>query len=210
MLAVENLHKSFGYLPVLQGINFTLDKGNFISLTGKNGQGKTTLLKILAHLYPADKGSIFWGRKKIQDCLMDYRRSFFFLSHHLGLYNKFSILENLKLFCSFYQEPKEEDILLNLEEVGLRLFADFPIQKTSAGMKKKALFTLIKALQPKILFLDEPYSNLDQEGVDYLNYLLNNLKNKGAIILLVSHQQVFCKNLIDQSWKLEKTKIFFE
>ncbi len=208
MLVVENLSKKFGYLSVFEEINFSLKKGVFAVLCGDNGQGKTTLLKILARLHLPTKGSIFWNQKNIDDCIISYQRSLFFLSSEDSLYNSFSALENLQFFLSFYQNVSLDKILCSLAELNLSQFSKIPIQNFSTGMKKKLLLVLMKLQQPELLLLDEPYAGLDDKGVQYLNQLLIYFKNKGASIFLVTHHLDYCANLVDLVWKLASKKIY--
>ena len=133
-ISISNLNKSFGYLQVFENLNLTLESSNFYLLQGSNGQGKSTLLKILATLYVADSGKIRWCGNSIQDCLPNYRSRLFLLPHEIGLYEEFTPLENLTFF----------------NKLKLEAFLNIPKKK---GMKKKLLLCLMNLLNPKIILL---------------------------------------------------------
>ena len=178
---------------VFENISLTLQKGSLTYLQGKNGQGKTTLLKTIAYIMPATKGEILWNGKKIVDHLTSYRKDLFFLSNANSLYHSFNALENLRFFLSFYQKIEQKKILACLAEFQLEKFANTPLSYFSTGMKKKLLLVLMKLQQPKLLLLDEPDTGLDQIGQELLKELLQSFQQQGAILLLVSHQT---KNLL--------------
>lgn len=188
MLQAKDLSKKFGYFTVFENIYFDLQEGSLTYLQGKNGQGKTTLLKTLAHIFPPTAGEILWQGRKITDSLIDYRKKLFFLSSENSLYNSLNALENIHFFLSFYQKVKTKEIMEVLEEFHLEKFTKIPINYFSTGMKKKLLLVLMKLQKPKLLLLDEPYSGLDKKGQEIFSELLKKIHTQGAMILLVSHQ----------------------
>ncbi len=216
-ISISGLNKSFGYLQVLENLNLILESGNFYLLQGSNGQGKSTLLKILATLYTADSGKIRWCGKSIQDTRVmirqNYRSQLFLLPHETGLYEEFTPLENLTFFSSLYQKKTEQKKILFkkifpiIKELKLELFLNVPVKNFSQGMKKKLLLCLMNLLNPQIILLDEPYAGLDRQGVEYLNSSLSDYLKKGAIILVVSHQKESCGNLSNKFLRLHKGKI---
>ena len=201
VISIKALHKSFGYLCILKNLNLILESGNFYLLQGDNGQGKSTLLKILASLYTSDSGTISWCGQSIQNCLQDYRSHLFLLPHETGFYEEFTPLENLTFFNKLYQKKNtQQKVLLEkitsiLQELKLGSFLRVPIKNFSQGMKKKLLLCLMNLLNPKIILLDEPYAGLDKQGIEYLNKSLASYLKKQAIILVVSHQKESCGNL---------------
>ena len=207
-LSVKNISKKFGYLPVLEDISFTLKAGNCYLLSGANGQGKSTLLKVMATLYQYDSGSIFWKGLDIKNCLLDYQSQLFLLPHELSLYEEFSPLENLTFFTEIYAKKISPcQIIEVLSQLKLQNFTHLAIKNFSSGMKKKILLALLNLLQPQLLFLDEPYSSLDKLGIDFLNRSLENYIKSGAIILLVSHQQELASGLYNTTLRLRNNRL---
>ena len=175
-ISISNLNKSFGYLQVFENLNLTLESSNFYLLQGSNGQGKSTLLKILATLYVADSGKIRWCGNSIQDCLPNYRSRLFLLPHEIGLYEEFTPLENLTFFNKLYQKKIEQkEVVLKktiqiLKELKLEAFLNIPIKNFSQGMKKKLLLCLMNLLNPKIILLDDRQTRnriFDRSLADY-------------------------------------------
>ena len=215
IISIKSLHKSFGYLCILKNLNLILESGNFYLLQGSNGEGKSTLLKILATLYTADSGTISWCGQSIQNCLQDYRSQLFLLPHETGFYEEFTPIENLTFFVSLHKKEKvsAKALLKRITEISKELnllsFIDVPVKNFSQGMKKKLLLCLMKLLDPKIILLDEPYAGLDKQGIEYLNSSLAEYFKKGAIILVVSHQKESCRELANKFLRLHKSKIIF-
>ena len=152
IISIKSLHKSFGYLCILKNLNLILESGNFYLLQGSNGEGKSTLLKILATLYTADSGTISWCGQSIQNCLQDYRSQLFLLPHETGFYEEFTPIENLTFFTSLHKKEKfsAKALLKRITEISKELnllsFIDVPVKNFSQGMKKKLLLCLMKLL----------------------------------------------------------------
>lgn len=210
-IIIKNISKSFGYLSVFKKLSFELKAGHCYLLKGNNGQGKSTLLKILASLYSPDEGSITWNTQNLNNCFQAYKKQLFLLSHELGLYENFSPLENIYFFTSLYQKKIDPGQVMSvLEDLRLHHFAKTAIKIFSQGMKKKILLALMILIDPKILLLDEPYSDLDQAGIKFLNNSLSNFINqKNCLILITSHQIEVLGNLVSTTLVLKQQKITF-
>ena len=128
VVSVENVWKFFGDYPALREVNFTLDKGTCLALLGRNGAGKTTMLRILAGLSGTSKGAV-----KLPD-----RRRTAYLGHNIGIYDELSAFENLKLFGRLYEVPNVKQAAAKwLERVNLAHVADSPAREFSRGMRQR-------------------------------------------------------------------------
>lgn len=197
MIKVENLKKNYGSKQALNGIDFTIEKGEIFSLLGPNGAGKTTTVKILTGQLNPNGGSV-----EIMDRDVFQNRKF--LRPHMGvmpeetnLYERLSVRNNLKFFCRLY-DAKFDKIAEYLDTVGMLAEADTPVKKLSRGMKQKVLLVRSLLHEPEVLFLDEPTSGLDPVSAASIHRLLERLNNEGLTILLTSHDMEEVDRLSDR------------
>ena len=179
VVSVENVWKFFGDYPALREVNFTLDTGTCLALLGRNGAGKTTMLRILAGLSGTSKGSV-----KLPD-----RRRTAYLGHNIGIYDELSALENLKLFGRLYEVPNVKQAAAKwLERVNLAHVADSPAREFSRGMRQRLALGRVFIHEPEMLLLDEPFTSLDDKAIALLQDLMREAQQRGASIVLSTHQ----------------------
>ena len=154
MIEVKDVTKTFGSLSVLKRLSLSCAPGEVTLLVGANGAGKSTLLRVLAGLARPDSGAVTRSSHKVG-----------FLSHHLFLYGRLSVRENLKLFASCQGGSEVESLVERLE---LSKVADRPVAELSKGMQARVGIARAFLSRPDIILLDEPTSNLDEKGTALL------------------------------------------
>lgn len=160
-----------------------------MGLLGKNGTGKSTLLRVVAGLSSADGGEIHFNNFQVRSTQTGTRRDLLYLGHAPGLYPGLSARENLEFAYRIYY-PDKTDFPLEtiLEEVGLLLQADDPIKVYSQGMLQRLKLALAKAIDWKMLLFDEPFSGLDIQGRNLTQSFFDQCMNPHRSLLLVVHE----------------------
>ncbi|HKZ22584.1 MAG TPA: ABC transporter ATP-binding protein [candidate division Zixibacteria bacterium] len=183
-IELENISKRFGERQVFENINLKLESPASLALIGPNGCGKTTLLKIICGLIRPSRGKIrikIDGQELKQE---DQRAIFSIVASDIELYEELTALENLG-FISHLRNSKHSEIELNqkLERVGLKDRGNEPVGAFSSGMKQRLKYAVALSVSPQILILDEPSSNLDEEGVFLMEKIIEEQKKSGMVIL---------------------------
>lgn len=188
MIEIIELSKIIGDKHILNKINLTVEKGEVISILGSNGAGKTTLLKILAGLMKPSSGEISINGLLLQKEDNKIKQIIGYLAHQSFLYEHFTPLENLLFFAELYQvNDMEKRIKKLIDDVGLSLFMYDPIRSFSRGMIQRLAIARAILHSPSILLLDEPHTGLDQEGIELLNSIITQMKEKEVTTILVTH-----------------------
>ena len=202
MIKIENIHKSYGNVEVLKGIDLNVEKGEIISIVGASGAGKTTLLQIIGTLEKPDKGSIIINNTNInalsEKKLSEFRNSnigFVFQFHHL--LPEFTALENILMPAMIKQTPRKE-----MEERA-RLLMDFLKISHRAGHKPSELsggeqqrVAVARALinTPAVVLADEPSGNLDSVNARELHNLFFELRRQyNQTFIIVTHNEEFAE-----------------
>lgn len=188
MIQIKNLTKTFGAFYALRDINMTINLGEFWIVVGPNGAGKTTLLKILATLSKPTNGLLQFGDINFQTDRLNVRREIGFIGHQSFLYNNLTAEENLKFYARMYS-LKDRQTLINdkLTAVGLINRKNDLVRNFSRGMQQRLTIARTLLTDPKVILLDEPFSGLDQQGIDLFSELLMRLVAPDRIILLTTH-----------------------
>ena len=188
-LQVNSLQKSFGRRLVFNGITLDLNKPGVFGISGPNGSGKSTLIKILAGINSPTKGQVIHtinGKEIISEKLHNYIG---FVSPYLVLYDEFTAWENLNYFASIRSIAFDKDKVENLLEQFLLLNRKDDIVKAySSGMKQRLKFIFALMHSPSFIFLDEPTSNLDDEGKQTVYNLIKSESEK-AIVVVASNEK---------------------
>ncbi len=187
-LELVGLGKRFGRLAVLRGIDLRVAPGEIVALLGANGCGKTTLLSIAAGLLPPSGGERRWGALVELD--LQARLRLAFVAHSTQLYARLSARENLELPASLRQvvgAPSHAEIDGLLARVGLAHAADRMAGTFSRGMQQRLAIARALLGGPELLLLDEPFTALDHAGRSTLGRILLEERERGAAILLSSH-----------------------
>lgn len=213
ILKVEALNKRFGEYQVLKNINFSVNKGELISIIGRSGCGKTTLLRCINCLETFDSGYLRVsdieidkrnGQKKNNNGNQDFetkaqkiRRKVGMLFQSLNLFPHLTVLENITLApIVVKKEPKEkaiQDALILLEKVGLKGYENRYPYQLSGGQSQRVAIARSLAMNPEIMLYDEPTSALDPELVGEVLNVMINLHKEGMTQIVVTHAMNFAK-----------------
>lgn len=201
---VKNLRKSYGQgegkVEVLKGINLDIFKGETLALIGKSGSGKSTLLSLLAGLDQSDAGEIIIEGKNIST--MNEKELTSFRASHMGivfqqfhLVSTLTALENVLLPLDLLKRPMAQETAMKLlESVGLSHRSHHLPSQLSGGESQRVAIARALAINPSILFADEPSGNLDEETGDKVMELLFSMVEKtGTTLVLVTHDQDLAK-----------------
>jgi ABC-2 type transport system ATP-binding protein len=189
-IRIRNLHKSYGKVHAVRGIDLTIERGRFFGLLGPNGAGKSTTIHILTGLVTLERGSVeVLGRNVVADYRFT-RRAIGLAPQEFNFDRFFSVREILVLQAGYYGIPRREarpraDALL--ERFGLTAKADEKITKLSGGMKRRLLIAKAMIHDPEILILDEPTAGVDVELRRALWTYLRELNARGTTVLLTTH-----------------------
>ncbi len=191
MLTVSQLSCSRGNKPLFVDVNFTMNAGQALHLEGDNGVGKTSLLRIVCGLSPADSGEVLWNGQAIQQQAAAYRTSLFYLGHALSLKEELTALENLHADAAVAGRTlNREQALVALARMGLRGREHLPLRVMSQGQKRRTALARLWASQSPLWVLDEPFVALDTQAVDGLRVLLAEHVAQGGMVVFTSHQPV--------------------
>ena len=191
MLRVSNLSCSRGNKPLFADVSFALQAGQALHLEGDNGVGKTSLLRIICGLSPADAGEVCWHDKTIQQNATAFRSSLFYLGHGLSLKEELTALENLMSDAAVSGRTlSQAQALVALARMGLRGREHLPLRVMSQGQKRRPALARLIASQAPLWVLDEPFVALDAKAVDGLRGLLAEHVTNGGMVLFTSHQPV--------------------
>jgi len=191
MLEVSNLKCVRGERPLFDGVGFRLESGKLLYLRGANGAGKTSLLRILCGLSPAESGQIRWNGVAIDELGEAYRQDLFYLGHHNALQEALTVNENLAFYAALAGTiPSEADTANALARLGLRGCQTRLVRHLSQGQKRRVALSRLMLNRARLWVLDEPFVALDQAAIQLLADLVAAHLNKGGLAVLTSHQQV--------------------
>ncbi len=196
-LEIKDLKKSYGELQVLQGINLILDKGEFVSILGESGCGKTTLMNIIGGLDSNFSGDVIIEEKNLKSYhdkeLDEYRKiKVGFIFQSFNLISHLSIIENIMVgmqIANMSQVNQHKRAMLLLEEVGLSQHANKKPNQLSGGEKQRVAIARALANDPDIILADEPTGNLDKNTTEQILQLLQKIAKQGKIIIAVTHSE---------------------
>lgn len=188
VLKIDNLSKKYGEVTVLKNINMHINEGEIYGLIGRNGAGKTTIMKMILGLTNITSGSIkLWGNSVNSINKSFYSRLGVNLDFQ-GFYPELSAYENLKVFANIRGITRADAIEHSLEQVGLLREKDKKFKKFSLGMKKRLGLANAIMHEPEFLILDEPTNGLDPIGIsEFREYLMAISKNQDITIMISSH-----------------------
>ncbi len=212
IIEVETLSKAFGLLPVLQGLDFSIGRGEFVLLFGANGSGKSTLLRLLSGLSRPTAGVIRIGGWELPREAMSVRAQIGLVAHRPLLYENLTAGENLDFFGKLYGIAAAERLERGrelLRRVGLTRNADRSVRTFSRGMKQRLSIARALLHRPEILLLDEPYSGLDHAACQLLDELLAAANVEGRTIMLSTHQLSRAPESAERALMLSGGKIAF-
>ncbi|HVY67802.1 MAG TPA: ABC transporter ATP-binding protein [Patescibacteria group bacterium] len=198
LIKVENLKKDYinedVVTPVLHGLNFAIEPGEFVAIMGPSGSGKSTLMHILSFLDRPTGGLYEFKDKDTKDFDDDYlaglrNEEIGFVFQSFNLLARTTVLDNVKLPL-MYSGKKNQDELAKkaLESVGLSHRLDYFTNQISGGEKQRVAIARALVNNPAVIFADEPTGNLDSKSGNTVMYILQTLNNQGRTIILVTHE----------------------
>ncbi len=190
-ITVDGLSKDFNRSAIFNDISFSLSTPASLSITGKNGAGKSTLLKILAGLLSPTRGFITYSVNRRQTGIEEFKRHIGFVSPYLNLYDEFTALENLQFLSrirssTYHNNEKIKELLML---VGLWNRRDDVVSTFSSGMKQRLKYAFALLHNPAVLILDEPTSNLDDEGIEVIKQIIIEQKNENILIIATNNKE---------------------
>ncbi|WP_295009413.1 cytochrome c biogenesis heme-transporting ATPase CcmA [uncultured Dechloromonas sp.] len=191
MLEADNLECVRGERRLFAGLGFQLEAGELLYLQGRNGAGKTSLLRMIIGLLPPEAGEIRWKGKSIRSSGDEFRADLCYLGHLNAIKEELTPLENLLASAHLADETLSEDDALDaLEQVGLAGREDLACKYLSQGQKRRvALARLVKERRP-LWVLDEPFVALDVAAVDWLAGIISAHLQRGGLAVMTTHQLV--------------------
>ena len=206
MLEIENLTKTFGTQTVISDISMTLVSGKIYGLVGRNGSGKTMLMKMILGFVSPSSGSIkIEGKVLGKDISMPDRIGA--IIENPGFLPEYSGFKNLKFLAMIHHKISNEEIRDAMRIVGLDPDSKKHVGKYSLGMRQRLGIAQAIMEDPDILLLDEPLNGLDNEGVEEIRKVLLSLKEKGKLIILASHSKEDIQILCDTVFRMDHGKI---
>lgn len=194
IIIVENVIKQFGRFAALRGVSAEFCAGRFYVILGDNGAGKTTLLRALAGLAHPTRGAVsILGTTPHEAC-----RDIGYMAHPSLLYDEMSGMENLKYFARLYAISDDERCREAIRSVGLDPALARPVGQYSQGMRQRMSLARAILHDPKILFLDEPFSNVDVHSAQEMVGLLKVMRAAGRTIFVVTHQAALLEGAADE------------
>lgn len=204
MIEVLELTKHFGRFSALRGLNLTVSGGEFISLFGRNGAGKTTFLRILAGISRPSSGKLnIKSDGAVQPSRI--RGTVGYLSHDTSLYMDLTAMENLRFFARIMDASVENHFLTQrMEQVGLSGRGMEPVRHFSRGMQQRLAIARAFLHDPDILLLDEPFTGLDPSGSEFFARYLSEAHAGGKTCIMAIHDMSLGYELADRLVVLEK------
>lgn len=205
-LEIEELTKIIGNETVLDHITLSMDVGKIYGLWGKNGSGKTMLIRAICGLIRPSSGKVIIDSEVLGE-KQDFPQSVGALIENPGFIDKYTGYQNLKILAEIKKEIGKEEIEAVLEKVGLQEQKHKKYKKYSLGMKQKLGIAAALMEKPRLILLDEPTNALDEASVKMLHNLLLEYKQEGALIILASHDREELEQLSDIIYEVENGRI---
>ena len=196
MIKISNLYKQYGDRIIFKDLNLEIDSGEFLSISGKSGIGKSTLLNIISLLEMPDGGEYYFN-----NALIDWKdkirhaeirnRNMGFIFQSYNLLNRLTARENIFLPLLYSKRKEEIDINSIAQKLDIVNILDDQIDYLSGGEKQRVATARALITNPELILCDEPTGNLDEENSLFLMNILNNLNKEGKTILFVTHEKKY-------------------
>jgi putative lysine transport system ATP-binding protein len=205
VIKVVNLKKSFGNNEILKGIDFTVKKGETVSIIGPSGSGKSTFLRCLNLLEFPDSGQIlFKGENVLANGhnATKYRANLGMVFQHFNLFSNLTVLQNCMIGQTLVNKTSKENAreiaVRFLEKVGMSEYINAKPKQLSGGQKQRVAIARALSMEPVALLFDEPTSALDPELVGEVLAIMKDLADEGLTMVVVTHEMEFAKDAADK------------
>lgn len=205
-LVANNVNKKIRDNVILSNVNLCLKSGKIYGFVGKNGSGKTMLFRALSGLMKIDSGSIAWNGKILHKNL-SVLPDLGLVIENAGLYPDLTGIQNLTYLASLTQKIGKEEMMQALSRVGLDPHDKRVYGKYSLGMKQRLAIAQAVMEKPDVIMLDEPTNALDETGVVEIRKVILEEKERGALILVASHNKEDIQILADELYKVENGRV---
>ena len=202
ILKINHLSKAFGKNVVLRDIDFTVNKGDVISIIGASGSGKSTLLRCINLLESPTNGQIIYDGKDVATGRVnapEYRSHVGMVFQSFNLFNNMTVLENCMVgqikVLKKDKETAREAAMYYLQKVGMAPYINAKPRQLSGGQKQRVAIARALAMNPEILLFDEPTSALDPEMVGEVLSVMQTLAQEGMTMLVVTHEMAFARDV---------------
>ncbi len=203
-IELEDVSKRFGARWAVARLNFKLEAGRSLLLTGHNGSGKTTLLRMISTATFPTAGHIKIFGSETRQHREALRHEVALLSHASYLYEDLTATQNLHFVAEFLDLDDRRQLVASLlERIGLSPRADSPVRQFSAGMRKRLTIARMLMKAPKLALFDEPFGELDPAGIQQMEGLLKELQAAGTTIVLATH-------LVEQGQALTQERLHLD
>ena len=205
IIELVHLKKSFGTNGVLHDIDFSISKGEIVSVIGSSGSGKSTMLRCINLLEEPTDGQILYHGKNIQDKdfdLLKYRAKAIMVFQSFNLFNNMTALKNCMIgqetVLNRSKQEAKEKAMFYLEKVGMAPYINARPKQLSGGQKQRVAIARALAMEPEVLLFDEPTSALDPEMIGEVLKVIQDLAKEGRTMIIVTHEMSFAKDVSDR------------
>lgn len=186
MLETSNLGLSRQSRLLFNNVSFTLNSGQALLVEGRNGAGKTSMLRVLAGLTQADEGQVLWQGEPIANS-DEFKQQLLYIGHHASVNLELSPYENLRYLCALHHDDAASIVDI-LQAVGLAGYEDVPAGQLSAGQQRRIVLSRLWLTRAKLWILDEPLTALDVKAVKGLERRFAQHLSDGGILIVTTHQ----------------------
>jgi heme exporter protein A len=189
-LCVEGVHVWRGDRHVLQGVSEQVMPYELLHISGPNGTGKTTLLRVISGLLRPEQGSVTWLGQLVTNSSAEYQAVLAYASHEPALKSDLTAFENLRFSVGLKRRVTAQELLAALDRTGVAACAELPARVLSAGQRRRVAMARVLAMSATVWLLDEPYTNLDAAGTELMTGLLQAHVAGGGLALVVAHHEI--------------------
>jgi heme exporter protein A len=189
-LKVEKVHVWRGDRHVLQGVSIEVHHHELLHVSGPNGTGKTTLLRVMSGLLRPEQGSVSWRGQSIVRQRTEYQAALAYAAHEPALKGDLTALENLHFSVGLKRRTTVAELRAALDRAGVARCAELPARVLSAGQRRRVSLARVLAMRASIWLLDEPYANLDAAGSELVSELLQAHVEEGGLAIVVAHRDL--------------------
>jgi heme exporter protein A len=200
-LGVDGVHVWRGERHVLKGVSMQAAPGDLVHVSGPNGTGKTTLLRVITGLLQPEQGRVTWCAKAIDRSRTAYQSALAYLSHEPALKGDLTALENLMFSVGLKRRVSAEELHACLSRAGVAQCAHLPARVLSAGQRRRVAMARVLAMRASLWLLDEPFTNLDARGAEFVSALLLHHVRESGIAVVVAHHD------LQVSWPLRRVEL---
>lgn len=205
-LEIKNITKVIDHTKILDSVTISMEKGKIYGLKGKNGSGKTMIMKAICGLIRVTEGEIWIGGEQLGK-KYDFPRSVGAFIETPGFVENYSGYTNLKMLADMKGIIGQNEIENMMERVGLNPKEKKKVKKYSLGMRQKLGIVAAIMEHPDLIILDEPTNALDEDSIQVLHCLLEEEKERGALIIIASHDEEELKQLCDDIYMVNAGKV---